>query len=312
MASKTILTTETREPEKGEYRAQSGLIHCSACGDPKQTRVNLGKWHGVNVDADGIPYKKPANFRETENYRTFPIACLCMKLRKGEEYREQKMKAAAMEAQELKQQGIKDQKFKEYTFEKDDKRNPELSQMFYQYFEQFETMKEEQRGLILYGGTGTGKTYFACAVANELMKFGYSAMVSNLPTMLLQMQGKVNEQTALLNAIEKVDLLVIDDFGVERETNWTTEKIYQILDARSRSKKPMIVTTNLSPSQMGAFTEISQKRILERLKDSAQALIEITGNSRRGEIAGKKMRETMDKLVQEGLEKTGGEERAKE
>lgn len=295
--------------------AQQEVQYCPNCNEPKHVRIDINAWHDMlldltepiaNYESQGTKKMQKPDWWEDKDpeWRVFPIKCLCERLKKRDEYRKQKQKEDAMKARELMQRGVKDQKYHDFTFAADDKRNPEMSALFYQYVEQFETMKQEQRGLIIYGPVGTGKTFYACAIANEIMKYGYSALITNLPMLIMQLLGKPAEQSLVLDTLDKVDLLVIDDFGIENETAFSFEKIFQILDARSRSKKPMIMTTNMSPEQFAQISVMGQQRINERIKDSAQALIEVSGNSRRDEIAGRKMRETMNMLVEKSIQQS--------
>ena len=61
------------------------------------------------------------------------------------------------------------------------------------------------------------------------------------------------------------DLLVIDDLGRERNTSFATETVAAVLEARNRSKRPLIITSNLTPEQLLTTTDIALKRIYSRI-----------------------------------------------
>lgn len=96
-----------------------------------------------------------------------------------------------------------------------------------------------------------------------------------------------------LKQVEECDLLVIDDFGGEKgldrnQTGWRAEKIYNLIDARYRSEKPLIISTNLNFSEDEIRCELSEKfstqgknRIRDRIVDMCFPM-EVTGRSRRG------------------------------
>lgn len=65
-------------------------------------------------------------------------------------------------------------------------------------------------------------------------------------------------------------LLIIDDFGIERGTEYALEQVYNIIDARYRSKKPLIVTTNLTLTDLKNPQDVAHARIYDRLRIHVQ------------------------------------------
>ena len=72
------------------------------------------------------------------------------------------------------------------------------------------------------------------------------------------------DEEAFIRKMNRAKLLVIDDLGAERSTDYALEKVYNIIDSRYRSKKPMILTTNLTLSQMQNTGDIRYTRIYDR------------------------------------------------
>ena len=69
----------------------------------------------------------------------------------------------------------------------------------------------------------------------------------------------------LIDRLNSADLVVIDDLGAERGTDFSLEKVYDVIDSRYRSGKPMILTTNLKLSDMQNCTDIRYNRIYDRI-----------------------------------------------
>ena len=78
------------------------------------------------------------------------------------------------------------------------------------------------------------------------------------------------------------DLIIVDDLGVERDTEFSAETVYQFIDARYRTGKPLIVTTNLSLKDMRSQESIRYKRIYDRVLEMCVPMV-FSGDSRRVE-----------------------------
>jgi DNA replication protein DnaC len=109
---------------------------------------------------------------------------------------------------------------------------------------------EGGRGLIITGPVGVGKSHLAAAAVNELIPRGVSAVFQNVPELLARFkatyrQGAGEKESDLLRGLEEADLVVLDDLGAEKVTEWTESMLYQVIDARYRQKRPVVVTSNL-------------------------------------------------------------------
>lgn len=246
------------KPDKSDYIGENGLLYCGKCHTPKQCKV-------------------PAFMSLPE--RVVNCACDCRA-----EYVERKEKERKInnEIDRLTRAGLTDMEYRKHTFENDDGQRPKLVAACKRYCDGFvKDLEPEGTGILFYGPPGTGKTFLACCIANELIANGISAMVTSLPTLIQKVQSdKPGEREELYDRIRNVRLLVIDDLGVEGKTPFRMEVAYQIIDARYRSGKPLIVTTNLTKDQLMQPATIEDERIYERILERCKP-IQVSGESRR-------------------------------
>lgn len=139
--------------------------------------------------------------------------------------------------------------------------------------------KTPKVGMYLYGPVGTGKTFAACCMANELMESNKATLVMNLGLYLTKLKREWAEaENDVLNYAKECDMLIIDDFGVEKVTEFVLEKLFALVDTRYRSQKAMVITSNLSLDEIRAkFGD----RIADRIVDMCFP-VEVKGESMRG------------------------------
>lgn len=75
---------------------------------------------------------------------------------------------------------------------------------------------------------------------------------------------------------------------MERQTEYALEQVFNVIDARYRSGKPLIITTNLSLTELNTPKSLAHKRIYDRIKEMCQPL-NFGSNGRRTELAQEKM-----------------------
>lgn len=167
------------------------------------------------------------------------------------------------------------------TFAQDDNRNPAVSDVCRKYVDHWEEMKADNIGILFYGGVGTGKSFLACCIANALIDRCVKASVTNFPRIMNRLQGFGEDKQGFLDKLNRYDCLVIDDLGVERDTSYSVEQIYNVVDARSRSGKPLIVTTNLSLDDLRNPSSMGYARIYDRVLEMCPIKLKLSGDSRR-------------------------------
>jgi DNA replication protein DnaC len=129
--------------------------------------------------------------------------------------------------------------------------------------------------LVLTGPVGTGKTYAACAAVRPLVEQG--ATLAFWPVVRLLDQLRPGRDDDPYPAAVAADLLVLDDLGAERATDWTAERLYALVNDRWLAERPTIVTTNLAPPQLTAAVG---ERLASRLLGGATTAL-LSGPDRR-------------------------------
>lgn len=107
--------------------------------------------------------------------------------------------------------------------------------------------------VLMRGKTGLGKTHLSLAIANEVIKNGYSVIYGSAPELFRKMEqehfnSSSNSQT--LELLESADLIIIDDLGAEFESKFYSAKLYELVNYRLGCGKPMIFNTNLEINEI--------------------------------------------------------------
>lgn len=230
------------QPREDERLEEDGLLHCVKCGTPRQKKlVFLGEPRMVRC----------------------VCRCQAEAARKAEEARR------AMELRDrvtrCRSVGIADAALRNATFENDRFGGEEMA-LAKRYVNQWEKMRTQALGLVLWGGVGTGKTYLAACIANALLDQAVPVMMTSFGRILGGMPGAATgEQNRYIDSFNSFDLLIIDDLGAERDTQYAGEQVYNIIDARYRARLPMIVTTNLTLSELKQPDTLEKQRIYDRV-----------------------------------------------
>ena len=227
-----------------DYPGENGLLYCGKCRTPKEAFFAKGLvLMGKNKHL---------------------VECACHKA-------EREQQEAAIKAQKhinlvrrLKAEGFSDPSMLDWAFENDNGRSPQMHHA-HRYVEQWQTMRSENLGLLLWGGVGTGKSFLAGCIANALMEQEVPVRMTNFARILNELNGSFSGRNDIVDRLCRYPLLIIDDFGMERGTEYTLEQIYNIVDSRYRSRKPLIVTTNLTLNEIQHPQDTAHARIYDRL-----------------------------------------------
>lgn len=121
--------------------------------------------------------------------------------------------------------------------------------------------KDMKKGIIFVGKNGTGKTHISTAICNELIKENVPVIFGTLTELLDKYKECYKNYTdgELTKLYSKVDLLVIDDLGVETMNEWMLSKLFVIVNERMKNELPIIITTNYDIDQLKKRLTIPSK-----------------------------------------------------
>ena len=135
-----------------------------------------------------------------------------------------------------------------------DSNNKKVYQSLKEYSEKLAN-SVERKGLILVGNNGVGKTHLVCSIANELIKNGIPIIYGTLINLLAELKNTYDvdnniSEMKIIKLYEKVDLLIIDDLGKEKPSEWGLEKLFTIINSRYENNLPVIITTNYDQNSL--------------------------------------------------------------
>jgi DNA replication protein DnaC len=241
--------------------------------------------HGV---CDGAP--DPAEFGMCEKHGQFPIRSIelmgrvvrsshcptCSKEAADREYavrmeKERAERQAKIEAR-LEQAGIpalfRDRSFMNYDAQTQGQRV--ALEKFERFADNFKSHLKRGTVLVGIGKVGTGKSHLACAAANYLMARGHTVYFTSTARLFTKIRGTWSRNSELteeqmLRQFESIDLMILDEIGLQRGTEDEQRTLHELLEARRLACKPTILLTNLNHKELQTYLG---ERFIDRLKES--------------------------------------------
>ena len=254
------LMRTTEEP--GDYTGDDGLLYCGKCHTPKQTRLSFNPLTGERTET------------------IVRASCQCQQEADEEAERRAVRERFQMDMARRREDGLSCPDGLRYTFAQDDRQQPKVSDACQRYVECWDEMRANNIGVLFYGSVGTGKSFLASCIGNGLLERRVPVAATNFPRLLNLLQGTYEKQ-ALLDRLSIYKLLIVDDLGVERDSAYAEEQIFNIIDARSSSELPVIVTTNLTLEELEHPTSMQYARIYDRVLEMCPIRLKLAGESRR-------------------------------
>lgn len=248
---------ETQNIVEGDYVGDDNLYYCGKCNTRKQTVVHI-----------------------FDQQRIVPCVCKCKAEEIKREDEAQKQREFFDRVQRYRAMGFPESEMASWNFAADDGSNPKMISAMQNYVQHFGQFRKQGKGLLLFGGVGTGKTFLAACAANALIDRGTPALVTNFARIANTAQGLFEGRQEYFDSLNNFQLLVLDDLSTERQTEYMLEIVYNVIDARYRAKLPLIVTTNLTREELMHPADIRYQRIFSRLFEMCTP-IEIAGHDRR-------------------------------
>lgn len=101
-------------------------------------------------------------------------------------------------------------------------------------------------GFYIYGSTGVGKSLMSKKAMKIILNRGYSAYITNIAELMKNIKDDLsNNSNNMRSKCQEIDLLVIDDLGIEKPSEFDKQELFNIIDGRYTNKKPIIYTSNL-------------------------------------------------------------------
>ena len=257
-----MLKGESVMRERGTFVDEHGIERCAICRDPVYTFIDgMGK---------------------------LPIRCACDD-REDDAFRRRQAEQDAR--RKVRESPLYNADYSAYTFSHDDTPQSEAASVSKAYAASFAEMSEQNTGLLFSGNVGTGKSFYAACIVNALIADGIPALMFTAPALVGAIKREGN---GLIRELNAYPLIVLDDLGAERSTDYAAELLSFFVDARYTARKPLIVTTNLSLREMQSCEDMRYKRIYDRVKAMCAVPVILTGESRRAEQQRQKEQQARD------------------
>lgn len=240
---------------ESEYLGEDGFMHCSVCHDRTEYLAKIPEL--------GIERK---------------VRCICSCIQKERDAEKEKDRQKDIYRERLR--CFADTNMISWTFSNDDGKNEKITTAMKNYVKNFAEFRKDGKGLLLHGPVGTGKTYLAACIANALIDEGYTVKMTSVSEITNTLFGMKEGKQQFIDSLNKYSMLVIDDLGTERNTEYMLEQVFNIIDARYRSGLPFIVTTNIPINEIKNPQDIEHQRIYDRILERCFP-VEIAGTSRR-------------------------------
>ena len=176
-----------------DYYGKDGLLHCGKCHTPKEAFFVKGiALMGKNKH---------------------PVECSCQRTEREQQEALINQQKHIDLVRRLKAEGFSDPAMLDWTFENDNGRSPQMHYA-HRYVEQWQAMRSENLGLLLWGGVGTGKSFLAGCIANALMEQEVPVRMTNFARILNELNSSFSGRNDIVDKLCRYPLLIIDDFGM--------------------------------------------------------------------------------------------------
>lgn len=203
-------------------------------------------------------------FSENERGNLIAHQCKCI-TEKARASKYKKLHAFAEMPEQLKHMKVKDYLTDIYTSEENRLLASKAKKIAINFTLSYDSMKETQTGLYFYSETkGSGKTRLAIGIGNALMeRYGETVKFCTTTTLIQEIKAtfnsKENTHSAYLEAVKNVPVLILDDIGTEKLTEWVNETFYAIINDRMLNKLITIYTSNCTIDELNHDSRIKSR-----------------------------------------------------
>ena len=191
--------TAAKADKNAEDYYKDGVLVCGKCHTNKEKKIQLAG-----------------------EYVTVRCICKCEseereRIQKQKDYEEEMRRIERLKVASLMDAKLKSATLKTFTQKED---NQKLYTIVKNYVDNFETFYKSNRGLLFWGTVGTGKSYAAACIANELLNRKTPVVMTSFVKVLQVIQDNTENETEFVNRLCAARLLIIDDLGTERNTDY--------------------------------------------------------------------------------------------
>lgn len=201
------------------YIGSDGLHYCEVCNTP-------------------VEKKLPNEFLGPDYKVT--IKCKCQREKQEQEERQRKEREHKELVRRNKGICFHERRMWEWTFENDNGSNSAMDTAK-KFVENWDEIVKKKCGLLLWGGVGSGKTYVAACIANALLEQEKTVLMTDFATIS---NISVFDAENYVAALSRYDLLIVDDLGAERTSEFPMQNVFNVINRRWESGKPLIVQVN--------------------------------------------------------------------
>ena len=243
-------------PEEAYFNKADGLYYCADCRTPVE-----------------------AYFAKKEKGK-HPCMCKCRREEYERREKERKAREHADTVDRLRQDAFSGKRMYDWKFENshEDVKQIEVAK---KYADTWLEMEQRNQGLLFVGDVGRGKSFTAACIVNAVIELEVRAKMINIATIINDLQSLGGaERSNYIAKLCRYRLLVFDDLGAERGTEFAREQVYNVVNARWESGRPFIVTTNLTLQEMQNEEQMVLKRIYDRVLDVCRPVVFLGENFR--------------------------------
>ena len=255
---------------------------------------------------DGHAYCKTCHERKDGEVKSlmdmkfiFKNNCKCDR----ERFEKQKQREKEQEIERLKRSCFISMSQWAYTFDNYKGETDKSYTIAKNYVKEYEQMKKENIGLLFCGTVGSGKTYLACSIANALIEeYMIRVKIRNFAQIIndLQKSGFDLDKNDYIESLTNVSVLILDDLGIERDTSYAKEQVYNIVNSRYLKQKPTIFTTNLPYEKIQNSDDgVEYERIYSRIIEMCIP-IKVMGEDFRKRLQKEKLKQNKERLLKGG------------
>lgn len=243
------------QPRPTDYVGDDGLLRCGVCQEKLQHRINVDK---IIEDTERA-FGRPLTEKEKEDRRAMfgrVVRCVCRCSREDR---------AAYERRQAEREIEEKRKFcflgncyyYAMQFKFDDNSNQDATRLGMNFVDKFSDIKKNGRGLVLTGGSGHGKTFLSCEIANAIIDRGGTVRFTSLSELYGMCVPGVS-LSMIISGLTECDLVVIDDLSINEKNEGIA---FDLINALYTHQIPTIVTTNMTVKKLQAFERIYSRMV---------------------------------------------------